>query len=240
MRDKTLRKICGDDNIVTLIYNDCVLSAPQLIGSSTDEELADAVACSDPGVEISDQQKNKATSRSMQSESFCGATMSSPFGNSTVFVSGYVLPCSQTVPSTSTAPATSSLSPASSVLGKETLSTVPLLMHAEIVETPTTTKNLQRLAQAVLLGSPTIVQGAVGCGKSFLIRKLASSLGHDSTMIEVHLDDQTDSRSLIGAYVCSDVPGEFNWQPGLIFEAATLGRWLVIEDIDKVPSLILP
>ncbi len=33
-------------------------------------------------------------------------------------------------------------------------------------------------------------------------------------VIELHLDDSIDSKSLLGTYVCTDVPGEFTWSPG--------------------------
>ena len=105
----------------------------------------------------------------------------------------------------------------------------------QLIETPTTLENLRRLTRAVDLQSPILVQGEVGCGKSFLIRELAKSMGQDSTLVELHLDDQTDSKTLLGAYVCSDVPGELLWQPGVITQAALSGRWLIIEDIDKTP-----
>jgi midasin len=104
-----------------------------------------------------------------------------------------------------------------------------------MIETVTTNENMRRLSQAVALQTPIMVQGEVGCGKSFLIRELAASLGLESTLVELHLDDQTDSKTLLGAYVCSDVPGEFLWQPGVITQAALNGRWLVIEDIDRAP-----
>lgn len=106
---------------------------------------------------------------------------------------------------------------------------------SRIIETATTAENFRRLLQAVELKSPILVQGEVGCGKSYLIRELAGSLGLESTLVELHLDDQTDSKTLLGAYVCSDVPGEFLWQAGVITQAALSGRWLVIEDIDRAP-----
>lgn len=110
-----------------------------------------------------------------------------------------------------------------------------LSSSSRIIETVTTAENLRRLSQAVELESPILVQGEVGCGKSFLIRELAASKGLESTLVELHLDDQTDIKTLLGAYVCSDVPGEFLWQAGVITQAALNGRWLIIEDIDRAP-----
>lgn len=34
--------------------------------------------------------------------------------------------------------------------------------------------------------------------------------------LTVHVDDQMDSKSLLGTYIASSVAGEFNWQPGLL------------------------
>ncbi len=109
----------------------------------------------------------------------------------------------------------------------------------DIIETETTKKNFLEMGKAVLFNCPIIVQGEVGCGKSFLIHQLANLLGQDNTLIELHFDDQTDGKSLIGSYVCSDIPGEFIWQAGIIAQAVTRGSWLVLENIDKVPLDII-
>ena len=109
----------------------------------------------------------------------------------------------------------------------------------EIIETETTKKNFLEIGRAVLSNCPVIVQGEVGCGKSFIIHQLAKLLGQDNTLIELHFDDQTDGKSLIGSYVCSDIPGEFIWQAGVIAQAVTRGSWLVLENIDKVPLDII-
>ena len=103
-----------------------------------------------------------------------------------------------------------------------------------MVENKTSLFNFRRLMMAVQMASPVIVHGGVGCGKSFMVRELAAATGQDANLIELHLDDQTDSKTLIGTYVCSDVPGEFVWQAGVITQAATQGHWLILEDIDKV------
>lgn len=40
---------------------------------------------------------------------------------------------------------------------------------------------------------------------------------------------------LLGMYRCTDVPGEFVWQPGTLTQAATKGHWVLLEDIDYAP-----
>eukprot|EP01038_Epipyxis_sp_PR26KG_P006887 gene6887-9437_t len=108
-------------------------------------------------------------------------------------------------------------------------------MSKEMIFTDSAKYSMKRLSQAVLLGIPMIVQGNIGCGKTFYIRQMARELGQEETLIEISVNDQTDSKTLIGSYVCSDVPGEFIWQSGIITQAIINGYWLVIEEIDKAP-----
>lgn len=58
-------------------------------------------------------------------------------------------------------------------------------------------------------------------------------------MICIHLDDQTDSKTLMGAYICTSKPGEFVWQPGPLTQAVTRGSWVVIEDINLASAEVL-
>lgn len=107
-----------------------------------------------------------------------------------------------------------------------------------LVPTVSTQRNLQSLAIALGLKRPILVAGDGGCGKTANIRELARLAGHDD-MVELHLDDQIDSKTLLGSYVCTDIPGEFTWQPGALTTAVTAGRWVVIEDIDRAPFEVL-
>ncbi|KAG2527895.1 hypothetical protein JM18_003447 [Phytophthora kernoviae] len=107
-----------------------------------------------------------------------------------------------------------------------------------LVPTSSTKRNLQSLAIALGLKRPVLVAGPGGCGKTATIRELARLSGNDD-MVELHLDDQIDSKTLLGSYVCTDVPGEFTWQPGALTTAVLAGRWVVIEDIDRAPFEVL-
>lgn len=116
----------------------------------------------------------------------------------------------------------------------------------EVVITPTSHFNLKRLAFAISLsdalgrsGRPILLEGPPGSGKTTLLRYIARSLGFLHDMVELHLDDSTDGKSLLGTYVCTDVPGEFKWQPGAVTSAAVAGRWLLVEDIDRAPFDVL-
>jgi midasin (ATPase involved in ribosome maturation) len=119
-------------------------------------------------------------------------------------------------------------------------------IEKEVVITSTSLVNLRRLAFAISLshtlgrsGRPILLEGPSGSGKTTLLRFIARSLGFLKDMVELHLDDSTDGKSLLGTYVCTDVPGEFKWQPGAVTSAAVSGRWLLIEDIDRAPFDVL-
>ncbi len=58
-----------------------------------------------------------------------------------------------------------------------------------------------------------------GSGKSALAAELARVTGRAGDLIRVHVDDQMDAKALLGAYVCTAVPGEFTWQPGPLTQA---------------------
>lgn len=89
------------------------------------------------------------------------------------------------------------------------------------------------LLKCLKLRWPILLQGNVG--KTYTIRKLASIFGLEENIVELHLDNQTDPKSLFGAFVCSDIPGEFVWRAGVVADAALTGKWIVLENIDKIP-----
>ncbi|KAJ0395768.1 hypothetical protein ATCC90586_008727 [Pythium insidiosum] len=107
-----------------------------------------------------------------------------------------------------------------------------------LVPTASTRHNLQSLAIALGLKRPVLLAGPGGCGKTAVLRELARLSGN-TDMVELHLDDQIDSKTLLGSYVCTDIPGEFTWQPGALTTAVLEGRWVVIEDIDRAPFEVL-
>uniref|UniRef100_A0A8C0ELF2 Midasin n=1 Tax=Bubo bubo TaxID=30461 RepID=A0A8C0ELF2_BUBBB len=106
--------------------------------------------------------------------------------------------------------------------------------------------NLQNLAIAVAYQSPVLLEGPIGCGKTSLIEYLAAVTGRANPphILKVQLGDQTDSKTLLGMYRCTDVPGEFVWQPGTLTQAVTKGHWILLEDIDYAPldviSMLIP
>ncbi|KAG7383928.1 AAA ATPase midasin [Phytophthora pseudosyringae] len=154
-----------------------------------------------------------------QDESEVAETQPVPFHDSLQNIFGVVVP-------------TSKLHQQRNVLEEASMATEPL------VPTPSTKRNLQSLAIALGLKRPILVAGPGGCGKTATIRELARLSGNGD-MVELHLDDQIDSKTLLGSYVCTDVPGEFTWQAGALTTAVLAGRWVVIEDIDRAPFEVL-
>lgn len=81
---------------------------------------------------------------------------------------------------------------------------------------------LESCALALCRRRPLLLEGPPGGGKTALLEELARRTGHLSGLIWIHLDDQMDAKSLLGAYACTAVPGEFAWQPGPLTQVRTI------------------
>lgn len=103
-------------------------------------------------------------------------------------------------------------------------------------------KSYEMVVLAVSQKWPVLLYGPAGAGKTALINKLAHDSGNQ--VLSIHINEQIDGKTLIGAYVCTEKPGEFRWQPGSLTQAVLKGFWVVFEDIDKassdVQSILLP
>ena len=117
--------------------------------------------------------------------------------------------------------------------------------NSSLVRTATTAQNLTRVGVAMCIDPnppPILLCGPHGSGKSSLIRELAcmvvdgdSTEYHNGALLEIHVDEETDTKTLVGSYTASDIPGEFEWRPGALTQAVRSGQWTLIEDIDSVP-----
>ncbi|KAL3462951.1 hypothetical protein BJX64DRAFT_287929 [Aspergillus heterothallicus] len=118
------------------------------------------------------------------------------------------------------------------------------LAPSSIVKTPTAVRNLRRIATALITPAPILLVGLPNSGKTTLINDVAATMGQAESMVTLHLNEQTDAKSLLGMYSTSSATGNFAWQPGVLTKAAREGRWILIEDLDRAPSevigLILP
>lgn len=120
------------------------------------------------------------------------------------------------------------------------------IRNSPMVLVESTCRSLQSLAQAVSYRKAVLLEGPIGCGKTALVEHLANVTGRlkPPDIFKVQLGDQTDSKMLLGMYRCTDIPGEFVWQPGTLTQAVAHGDWILLEDIDYAPldviSVLIP
>lgn len=91
-------------------------------------------------------------------------------------------------------------------------------LNIPIIEVPSTYNNLRKIALGLTSNRAICLQGPVGSGKTSLVEYLAQKTGRimGESFVKVQLGDQTDSKMLLGTYRCTDIPGEFMWQPGVL------------------------
>jgi midasin len=102
------------------------------------------------------------------------------------------------------------------------------------VDCSTTRENLRKLVTAIMMDRPFILQGPAGSGKSYLLKQVAELVGQRDGVVELNLDEQVDSKTLLGNFVCTDVPGEFVWRPGILTSSVIEGNWLVLENFERI------
>ena len=108
-----------------------------------------------------------------------------------------------------------------------------------LIPTPTTTKNLEALGSGLLTPDPILLHGPAGSGKTSLVHDLSLELGVDTTLVTLHLTEQTDAKMLIGVYATGATPGSFAWRAGVLTTAVREGRWVLIEDLDRAPNEVI-
>lgn len=111
----------------------------------------------------------------------------------------------------------------------------------ETVMFPSFMKRVKDILIHVMNNSPVCVIGPIGSGKSTTIRQVFSMCGRRDypDLISVQMNDQMDSRVILGSYHSTDLPGQFVWKPGCLTKAVLNGHWIIFEDIDAAPADVL-
>lgn len=110
---------------------------------------------------------------------------------------------------------------------------------SSFVLTPTAQRNLQQLGKCLLEQKPILLLGQASSGKTFLVHEAARLLNKLSLMVTLHLNEQTDAKSLLGVYTSSADGESFIWQAGVLTKAIQQGRWVLLEDIDRAPAEVV-
>ncbi|KAL8757568.1 MAG: hypothetical protein Q9184_004174 [Pyrenodesmia sp. 2 TL-2023] len=104
---------------------------------------------------------------------------------------------------------------------------------------PTTLRNTMKIARALQLPRPILMEGSPGVGKTTLVTALAQACGMPLTRI--NLSDQTDLMDLFG----SDVPveggmaGQFEWRDAPFLRAMQKGEWVLLDEMNLASQSVL-
>ena len=110
---------------------------------------------------------------------------------------------------------------------------------SSFVLTPSSHANICMLGETLLQPKPVLVAGQAGSGKTSVILEAARLLGKLDSIITLHINEQTDAKSLVGLHTSSPSGDGFIWQNGVLTRAIEDGRWVLIEDIDRAPAEVL-
>lgn len=106
-----------------------------------------------------------------------------------------------------------------------------------LVLTHTTATSLRTIVASMSINAPVFMHGPPSSGKSHCITYLAQKL--HKRLLTIHITDSTDAKTLLGNYVCTDVPGEFVFQMGVLAKAVNFGYWVLIEDVNLAPADVM-
>ena len=113
------------------------------------------------------------------------------------------------------------------------------LPASTVILTPSARSGLDQLGAALLEQKPILIAGPASSCKTSVILEAARLLRKADSLITLHLNEQTDAKSLVGLHASSPSDHTFVWQPGVLTKAMEQGRWVLIEDIDRAPADVL-
>ncbi|EYB82690.1 hypothetical protein Y032_0353g3293 [Ancylostoma ceylanicum] len=95
---------------------------------------------------------------------------------------------------------------------------------------PTRESLSHQLIVAIRSKNLVIIEGPIGCGKTFLASHASQELGLPLRVMQ--MGDQIDSKSLFGTYHCTEVAGQFLWKPTSFSQWLAEPCLILLEDID--------
>lgn len=105
------------------------------------------------------------------------------------------------------------------------------------LDAPTTSLNAMRVARAMKVRKPILLEGSPGAGKTSLVSAIAAMCGQKLTRI--NLSDQTDLSDLFGQDVPLEEPGKFGWRNAPFLKAMQLGEWVLLDEMNLAPQPVL-
>ncbi|CAJ0946589.1 unnamed protein product, partial [Mesorhabditis belari] len=106
--------------------------------------------------------------------------------------------------------------------------------EAKLLLLPTRQSEAQQLLVAARAKKLALIEGPIGSGKSFLAQVVADNLQVPIKILQ--MGDQTDSKSLFGAYHGTEVAGQFIWASSPFTKWLSEPCLILIEDIDHASS----
>lgn len=103
----------------------------------------------------------------------------------------------------------------------------------------TSLRTVKNVVKCIQNNECVLLYGNTGTGKTFIVNYLAELIYHGDFLLKIHLGEQTDLNILLGSYRLGTQPGDFQWSEGVLTKAVREGRWILIENIDKVPNDVL-
>lgn len=112
---------------------------------------------------------------------------------------------------------------------------------SNFVEISKSLNSMRSFVKHVKNSKPVLLFGNAGSGKTFLVDEMARKLHIEDSnnLVKIHLNQQTDSKTLLGTYTSGTKPGTFEWKNGVLTTAVKEGKWILVEDIDKAPNEVL-
>ncbi len=108
--------------------------------------------------------------------------------------------------------------------------------RSKLVHTPTTVKNLEKLARSVKLNENVLMSGPTGSGKTSLVKYLAHLTNNE--LRRINLNDMTDVVEIVGGYKPGK-DGRPEWHDGVVVEALKQGQWILFDEINLAEPAIL-